>query len=316
MGHLENCLKMIYLLRTNNRIKKKELAERLEVSERQIKRYKEALDPYFDIEEKAGIYGGYKLIDDDGYFPIKNLLTEHEIYLIKDFIQSIDSNFLEGNEELANAISKINFTFGNDSNLLSNSIIPYSRVKPMKKEDENKVLCISKSILEEIEIIINYKGNNDNSPKERRIQPYKLITYKGEKYLVAFCLLKNDIRFFKLSRIIDFKCTTIKFEKKIDINKILKEQRKNSIGIFGGKEYKLKLKIAPPMANTIAERIWVDNQKITYLDDGKIIFQATMKGGPEISSWILSMGESVQIIEPLELKEKIKDILRKMINNF
>ena len=316
MGHLENCLKMINLLRTNNRMKKKELSEILEVSERQIKRYKEALDLYFDIEEKPGIYGGYKLIDDNGYFPTKNLLKEHEIYLINDFVQTIDSNLFGGSEELMNAISKINFTFNKNSNFLSNSIIPYSKVKPMSKEEENRLLCINKAILEDIEIIINYRGNNENSAKKRRVQPYKLITYKGEKYLVAFCLLKKDIRFFKLSRIINLEYTTIKFQKKIDINKLLEEKRKNSIGIFGGKEYKLNLKISPPIANTIAERIWVDNQEITYLDDGKIIFKAVMKGEPEIISWILSMGTSVEIIEPNELREKIKKILEEMINKF
>lgn len=228
MGHLENCLKMIHLLKSNNRLKKKELSELLEVSERQVKRYKEALDPYLEIEDKAGIYGGYKLIDDNGYFPIKDILTEDEVYLINDFVQSIDSNFFEGNEEVIQAISKINFTFNNLS-VSSNSIIPYSRVKPMQKEDKAKLLNINSSIINNTEIIIVYKGNNDETPKERRIKPYKLITYKGEKYLVAFCLLKNAMRYFKVSRIIKLYNTTINFKKEIDINKFLKEQRENSI---------------------------------------------------------------------------------------
>lgn len=41
-----------------------------------------------------------------------------------------------------------------------------------------------------------------------------------------------------------------------------------------------------------------------------------MKGEPEIISWILSMGTSVEIIEPNELREKIKKILEEMINKF
>lgn len=36
----------------------------------------------------------------------------------------------------------------------------------MSKEEENRLLCINKAILEDIEIIINYRGNNDNSAKK------------------------------------------------------------------------------------------------------------------------------------------------------
>lgn len=69
------------------------------------------------------------------------------------------------------------------------------------------------------------------------------------------------------------------------------------------------------MANTISERIWVDNQVITELENGSILFEATMKGGPEIISWILSMQSYVEVRDPQSLKVKLKEELEKMIKN-
>ena len=100
------------------------------------------------------------------------------------------------------------------------------------------------------------------------------------------------------------------------IKKLINEHRENSIGIFAGKSYNMILEIKYPMANTIKERIWVENQIIddTAYED-KIIFKAEMKGGPELESWILSMGECVKILEPQELREKIHEKLENMIKN-
>lgn len=69
------------------------------------------------------------------------------------------------------------------------------------------------------------------------------------------------------------------------------------------------------MANTIKEKIWVDNQEVIELENGKILFKATMEGLPEIISWILSMREYVKIIEPLEIKEEVRLSVQKIINN-
>ena len=128
--------------------------------------------------------------------------------------------------------------------------------------------------------------------------------------------IRNQIRFFKIRRIINCRLTDKKFKKDIDVKKVISDYRKNSIGIFGGEEYDLELEIKYPMANTIKERLWVDNQEVDetkYKD--RIIFKAKMKGGPEIISWILSMGDCVKIITPLKLKEEIHKKLENMIKN-
>lgn len=315
MGSLNNSLKMLFILKSRGLVKVKDLADELEVSCKQINRYKEILDEFFDIESISGKNGGYRLRDI--YFPFKEILTEHEVNLIKEAVLSVDSSVLQDNPDLNKAIEKINYTILNDDNSSSNyeSIIPYSRIMKNNekfKEIEDKLYS---SIFGSEEAVISYKDNSGKET-ERTICPYQFIVYKGEKYLVAFCLLRNDIRFFKVRRIINCRITDRKFKRELDVKNIIKDYKENSIGIFGGEEYDLELEIKYPMANTIKERLWVDNQEIdetTYKD--RIIFKAKMKGGPEIISWILSMGNCVKVIKPLKLKERVHEKLVEMIKN-
>ena len=297
---------MLFKLKRGIVVKRQELAEELSVSEKQISRYKRALDEFFTIESTPGPTGGYKLID--SYFPFKELLTEEEIILLRYYIKSIQ---YVDNEKLIRAVDKINYSILREDKQTITEIIPYSKVNNNDEiiEIQNKMY---EAILNRNEVIISYKSNQGVITR-RKIQPFKLFVYKGECYVVAMCLLKNQIRFFKLVRIKELIVTGIKFEVSVDIEKLVEESTKNSIGIFSGKEYKLKLKISPPMSNTISERIWVDNQVITELDNGEILFEATMKGGPEIISWILSMRTYVQVIEPDFLKQELKKELEQMI---
>lgn len=306
MSNLENTLKMLFKLKRGIVVKRQELAEELAVSEKQISRYKRALDEFFTIESIPGPTGGYKLID--SYFPFKELLTEEEIILLRYYIKSIQ---YVDNEKLIRAVDKINYSILKEDKQTTTEIIPYSKVNNSDEiiEIQNKMY---EAILNRNEVIISYKSNQGVITR-RKIQPFKLFVYKGECYVVAMCLLKNQIRFFKLVRIKELIVTGIKFEVSVDVEKMVEDSTKNSIGIFSGKEYKLKLKISPPMSNTISERIWVDNQVITELDNGEILFEATMKGGPEIISWILSMRTYVQVLEPDFLKQELKKELEQMI---
>lgn len=91
--------------------------------------------------------------------------------------------------------------------------------------------------------------------------------------------------------------------------------KEKKIGIFYGEEYDLELEISPPMANSVRERIWVDDQEIIELPDGKILFRAKMGGGHSVISWILTMKEFVKINKPDKLKEDVINTLEKMLDN-
>ena len=201
MSTLGNTLRMLMMLRSGRKLKVKEIAEELEVSEKQVKRYKEALSEFFYIESKSGIDGGYIL--KDKYIPIKELLDEHEINLLKYSIDALEDFSLESNKDLKRAIDKINYSIEkghNSNNEKTNSIIPYGRSLPINNKLQEMIDVIFEAIISNKEVFIEYSGNNGEVSK-RTIQPYKIFTFKGEQYVIANCLSKNQVRYFKLIRI-------------------------------------------------------------------------------------------------------------------
>lgn len=312
MDGLGNILKMIFILKTQKKIKIKDLADELGVSERQVRRYKSEIDKYFNIKSTTGSDGGYSLIDD--YFPFKDVLTEDEINRLKFMINSLS---YENSSELTEILDKLNLRVLKKEKrfLLNEEIIHYSKPKVKFEEATKMYNEMSLAIEHRNEIILEY-CDNYGKVSRRKVQPHRLLLFKGEYYLVATCLLRSDIRYFKLARIKEYIITGFIFKRDIDIDEFLKEQEENNMGIYNGKTIDLELEVSLPMANTIKERIWVDNQEIIEKDDGKIIYKAKIKEGPEVISWILSMSDCVKVLAPDSLKKEIKEKLEKILKNF
>lgn len=312
MGNVRNVLRFLFILKKGALIKGKDIAEELEVSLKQVRRYKEILDEFFYIESIKGPNGGYIL--KDKFFPFKEVLSEREVIELQNIINSLDSDLLVNNINLKNAINKINYTLLSESNEhINEEIVPYSRIRDCDELYRKTLENIYEGIANNYEIFLEYTDNQEKTSK-RKVQPYLIFIYKGEKYLAAYCVLRKDVRFFKLARIKQCIITSNKFNKNINMKDFIKKYKENNIGIFNGKDYNVVLKINPPLANTIEERIWVDNQKIEKLENGSILFSATMKDGPELISWILSMGDAVQIIEPDILRNQILEKIDIMKN--
>ncbi|WP_034428842.1 helix-turn-helix transcriptional regulator [Caldisalinibacter kiritimatiensis] len=312
MSKLSNCIKMLTLLKSRGKMKIKELAEILEVSERMIRVYKDDL-------EKAGIYllsergqdGGYYLDESSFLFNLK--LKDDEIsalHTVRGFLEK-NNNFLLL-EEYDNALDKINAAtdFKGQDNKTQYYLTDSSPNIKLDLE-KKKYIDINSAIISRNKISIKYFSLTSKLT-ERIIRPYSLFIYKGFWYCIGYCELRKKVRDFKLSRIKEYKVIDEKFEIPKDFN------IKDFIGsnsIFNDKTYKVKLKIKYPTSIIVSESIWGDKQKITFNDDYSILFEAEMTGKPEIISWILSMGSSVTIIEPKEIINEIKkevDEMKKM----
>ena len=97
----------------------------------------------------------------------------------------------------------------------------------------------------------------------------------------------------------------------------LNEYLDNTIGIYKGKEYQLKLKIYYPYAQGFKEYIWLKNEKIDdYPDKGYLVYSASTDGDVETISWIMGMGSNCKVLEPDELKQKIKNEHEKIMKMY
>lgn len=311
---------MLVLLRAKQQMKIGEIAEILEVNNRMVQIYRDDLEKAgIIIESKPGRYGGYSLPKTYDSLLNLNLNPEEVMALNMAYKQLEESGFIYANE-LSVAYNKLMASLQvnkhyqgdvNDYQFVSKS----SPVALSNNQEREHCKKIHASLIQKKQIHINYYSLLNDEHQERTVSPYALYEYRNSLYLTGFCHLRQEIRDFKISRIKSLATTDDYFVMPSDFS--LKDYMTNCLGIFKDTTQKVVLKIRHPMSQIIREKIWSDNQVITDIPNEKaILFEAHLQGEIEIISWILSMGSDVEVIEPTDLKVKIREKLEKMIKNF
>jgi len=90
------------------------------------------------------------------------------------------------------------------------------------------------------------------------------------------------------------------------------KQFDEAFGIVSGEPFNIRLRFSKVVAHSIAERIWHPTQKIRKLRNGAIELSFTAGGRMEIIAWILSYGNHVELLEPVELRRELAEKARGM----
>lgn len=196
MGKIANMLYMIDLLNTGNIYTLKELSEKIGVTERMIRYYKDEIcNNGIAIESFKGPNGGYFMIDE-----IKNYISinKYDIQLldnVKHFLSENNFKYVDKYEEFLDKAKKMYSIYEEKSKYIAN-------VDTTSSDVIEKIIKSAISKNEKVEIVYN---NVDGSQHRRIIHPLYLFKYKENYYVTAFCELRNDIRHFEIKRIVSIK---------------------------------------------------------------------------------------------------------------
>lgn len=292
-------------------MKIQELADEIEVSQKQIRNYRQDLEQEgIYIESEPGPYGGYKLLSNNNLLGLN--LSIDEISVLDIVLRHLEYNKYIYIQEFKYIVDKIRATT-NMKKSLDNSMdyfVKEAKESLSMQENKQKIKDINVAVITRKKLKIKYYSLTSGL-KDRVIHPYGLYQYKGDMYLAAYCENRKKVIDFKVCRIKEYEICDVKF--KIQSNFSWKSYMNNCIGIYkDNQEIELKLRIKYPISYIVAEKIWVDNQEIIETEDKSIIFKAKMRGLTEIKSWILSMGTNVEVLEPQSLRDEIKQEIEKI----
>lgn len=198
MSKISNVITMLQLLNSGRKYSIKELSERLEVSERMIRVYKDELEKAgIYVDTIMGPYGGY-VLRQSVKMPIRKFKVKD--YEILDKYISLEKDELEKEKLmlLKDKIYGIYVSSKSDDNIIA------------KDDNQNKYNILTRAIKEKRKVKINYYSYNKGE-NERVICPAEMFLFSEGWYVAAFCLKKNDIRHFELKRIIDLELLDEKF---------------------------------------------------------------------------------------------------------
>lgn len=197
MGKVSNALTLLELLNSNRKYSVKELAERLEVTERMVRVYKQDLEKAgIYVDTISGPYGGY-ILSHSVLLPQRGF-SKYDILLLNDSYEMLKRNKdFKFKVEYEALINKVNGIYKSSKKKSSSKILE-------EVDNKDKYNILSKAIKEKKKVLINFLSL-DKDAKERVIHPCNLFLYNNEWYVSAFCELRGEIRHFSLPRILEIK---------------------------------------------------------------------------------------------------------------
>lgn len=290
--------RILYYILENGKVTARELSDKFEVSVRTIYRDIDSLSgagiPIYTIQGKNG---GIEIAEE--FVLSKSLLTKDEKEQIMVALHGLENiNKLYENELL----TKLSALFKmKNTNWIEVDFNNWQNNKIHEKIfNEIKSAILSKSI-----ISFSYFSSNKEETS-RKVKPARLL-FKGQDwYLYAFCLFRNDFRYFKLSRIKNLEVLPMKFEENFD-NLILEKEIKYENIVC------IKVKFERKVAFRVYDELSGD---ITEDDKGYLYAEIEIPNDYNLYNYIFSFGDGVEVLEPAEIRMQIKEMANKIVQKY
>ena len=165
--------------------------------------------------------------------------------------------------------------------------------------------ALAKAAAQHRQLLLTYRKPGRKETEPRVVDPYHLANINGEWFLFAYCHLREDIRTFVPSRILEVKPTGKAFARpqKFSVERRLRDSFGvvTSPGHFG-----VVIRFDELVADYVREKRWHPSQQLTELEDGSVELRLKLSSLVEIQRWILSWGGHAIALAPNELAESVK----------
>lgn len=177
---------------------------------------------------------------------------------------------------------------------------------------DNKFSQFLEAILNKQIVTICYDSPIEKEPLTTNFHPYHLMHNNYTWYVLGKTEVNEDVCIFKLTHIKEFEILDKHFieDKTFDLSDYLGRAWSMTPE---GRLYNVRLRFSPEIARSVADVQWHSTQEVTFQDDGSMIMEFRVDGLNEITWWILSYGDKVQVLAPAALQKKITEIAQNMV---
>ncbi len=290
--------RILYYILEKGKVTASELADKFEVSVRTIYRDIDSISsagiPIYALQGKGG---GIEIAED--FVLSKSLLSENEKQKIMSALQGLDNTAIQHENELLTKLSAL-FKMKNIS-WIEVDFNNWQNNKMYEKTfNDIKSAILSKNI-----ISFAYFSSNEKETS-RRVKPVRLLFKSQDWYLYALCLLRNDFRYFKLSRIKNLEINTEMFDDSFD-DVILKKEMPHENTV------RIKVKFDRKVAFRVYDEI---NGEIIEDDEGNLYSEIEIPNDYNLYNYIFSFGDGAEVLEPKEIRMQIREMINKMAEKY
>jgi predicted DNA-binding transcriptional regulator YafY len=165
---------------------------------------------------------------------------------------------------------------------------------------------IGSALIRRKRLIIRYRARGTDEVTEREVSPQRLVHYRDNWYLDAWCHLRHDLRAFSVdaiqaAQLLDAKAKDIDDQQ---MDKILH----SGYGIFSGDHVTwATLLFTPERARWVAAERWHPLQTGQFRDDGSFLLRVPYTDDRELIMDILKYGADCEVLGPSALMGKVME---------
>jgi predicted DNA-binding transcriptional regulator YafY len=179
-----------------------------------------------------------------------------------------------------------------------------------RKADLRHFGIVAAGLLRRRRLRIKYHVRSRDESTQRDVSPQRLVHYRDNWYLDAWCHLRRDVRSFAVDAIqqAELLPTRCKVVPEQDLDAILA----SGYGIFSGRATTMaKLSFNRERARWVAPESWHPKQVGTLLEDGSYVLEFPYSDDRELIGDILRHGSNVEVLEPASLRARVSEEIRK-----
>jgi predicted DNA-binding transcriptional regulator YafY len=303
MNRIDRLFGILLLLQRKRRVRAEDLARTYEVSERTIYRDMLALNQIgVPIVSLPGV--GYELVE--GYYLPPLLFSPSEasaLFLSARMLMAHTAGRLSTDAE--GALSKIAVVLPSrmrqEAERLAETI--EFIMPPVRFDaDDTRLTTLQKAIQQRRVVRLLYHSYYRDQTTERDIEPHYLTYTNGTWYINGYCRLRNDMRAFRFDRIERLAMLPDEFEPRAS-----QAAEQDTIDA--------RVRFEADTIRWVRERQhYAFQMEVPALDGHGVIMSYRVHRISELVPWLLSWGAAAQAIDPPELRDAIRDEVRKVLN--
>jgi predicted DNA-binding transcriptional regulator YafY len=321
MSQTERVLRIQQILRERSPVSRRSFLEELEISPAQFKRDLAFLRDRFQLRiDYDPRSRAYVLSQDKEKADVElpgPMYTAREIYallIMQDLVNQLQPGLLD--EHLGPLRERLKLLLGRED-LRSDEIRRRIRILHMASRpvEPRFFSVVTQATLTRRRLKIRYYTRTRDEFTDREVSPQRIVFYRGNWYLDAWCHLRQDLRSFAIDAIQEVSITD-KAARELE-TAALDAHLGAGYGIFSGSaDQEAVLRFEPAAGRYIVAERWHANQTQIVEPTGHLILKVPYSNEQELIMDILRYGPEVQVLAPQQLKHQIKVRLKDTLERY
>ena len=282
----------------------KQLASKFEISTRSVYRYMDELsEAGVPVSVVQGRSGGWQI---DPQFKLASTYFTDAEYSELCFIVDSSNNASPVVQNLANKLKSLGRGKYDVGVLEGDQLVVSTN---LSNQLNDKLQMVRRAVVSSLLLNVCYHDAKGQATR-RSIEPVSLVLKDGLWYVYAYCRLRKEFRYFKLSRVADVEVTSTRFRPRHHIVDV--EEIQTSL-IKDKEPEEIILTVSAQSLTKVEE--WLGMESVSAIDD-YYIARAKVVIDDFVVDKVLALGSGVTVEKPEKLRNAVVEKCNQIAQNY